>query len=133
MPDLTAKQFVTRLAPLSSRDHVKKAQPHLEGGPKDRSDIDVSIGARMGDVFALAKEFTDMPLDEVEARTREDCHHDLMSIGAASTRWVPRRRPAASAPIELVADRLLGARDLLSSLLDAPTSLGFHFAGQGPP
>jgi hypothetical protein len=68
--------------PLGSPDHVKKARRHLKPGLKDHSDLDVSIGARMGDVFALAKEFTELPLDEVEVLLESPVHE--VRVGAVS-------------------------------------------------
>ena len=53
---LTAEQFVKRLKTLRSSKTLK-ALEHLASGADD-----VVIGVRMGQVFALAKEFMDMPL-----------------------------------------------------------------------
>jgi 3-methyladenine DNA glycosylase AlkD len=63
---LNAGRFIERLMPLGKPDQVTKARRHLKPGSKNPVDLHVSIGARMGDVFALAKEFAQMPLDEVE-------------------------------------------------------------------
>jgi 3-methyladenine DNA glycosylase AlkD len=79
---LNANQFIERLTPLGSPEDVKKAQRYLKPGLKDCGDVDVSIGARMGDVFALAKEFTDMPLDEVEVLLDSPVHE--VRVGAVS-------------------------------------------------
>ena len=95
---LNATQFVERLTPLGSPEHVKKAQRYLEPGVKDRGSADISIGARMGDVFALAKEFTDMPLDEVEVLLGSSVHEvrvgavSIMDFQARSKRTAPGRR-----------------------------------------
>ncbi|MEP6896719.1 MAG: DNA alkylation repair protein [Chloroflexota bacterium] len=56
----TAKQFVERLRELRS-PQTANAHDHLASGQED-----VIMGVRMGQVFALAKEFMDMELDEVE-------------------------------------------------------------------
>ena len=79
---LNANRFIERLTPLGPPEHVKKAQRYLEPGLKDHGDVDVSIGARMGDVFALAKEFTEMPLDEVEVLLDSPVHE--VRVGAVS-------------------------------------------------
>ena len=95
---LNANQFIERLTPLGSPEHVKKAQRYLEPGLKDRGGVDVSIGARMGDVFALAKEFTDMPLDEVEVLLDSPVHEvrvgavSIMDFQARNKRTPPKRR-----------------------------------------
>ena len=79
---MNANRFIERLTPLGPPENVKKAQRYLEPGLKDHGDVDVSIGARMGDVFALAKEFTDMPLDEVEVLLDSPVHE--VRVGAVS-------------------------------------------------
>ena len=95
---MNATQFVERLTPLGSPERVKKAQRYLEPGVKDRGSADISIGARMGDVFALAKEFTDMPLDEVEVLLGSSVHEvrvgavSIMDFQARSKRTAPGRR-----------------------------------------
>ena len=72
----TAKQFAERLEALRSPT-VAKAHGHLAS-----DDDDAILGVRMGQVFALAKEFMDMPLDEVE-RMLESPFHE-MRVGAVS-------------------------------------------------
>ena len=74
--ELTAKQFVERLKALSSKQ-AAKAQGHLAS---DKTDA--IIGVRMGQVFALAKEFMDMELDEVEKMLESPFHE--MRVGAVS-------------------------------------------------
>lgn len=95
---LNATLFIERLTPLGPPERVKKAQRYLKPGLKDYGDVDVSIGARMGDVFALAKEFTDMPLDEVEVLLDCPVHEvrvgavSIMDFQARSKRTPPKRR-----------------------------------------
>ena len=72
----TAKQFAERLEALRLPT-VAKAHGHLAS-----DDDDAILGVRMGQVFALAKEFMDMPLDEVE-RMLESPFHE-MRVGAVS-------------------------------------------------
>ena len=79
--ELDAARFIERLTPLGSREQVEEARRYLKPGVKDRGD-DVSIGARMGDVFKLAKEFTDMPLDQVEVLLESPVHE--VRVGAVS-------------------------------------------------
>ena len=74
------------------------AQRYLEPAVSGSPDLDVSIGARMGDIFALAKEFTDMPLDEVEILLNSAVHDvrvgavSIMDFQARSKRTSPERR-----------------------------------------
>ena len=73
---LTADEFVKRLNTLSSSS-VAKSHNHLAS-----DDRDVILGVRMGQVFALAKEFMDMPLGEVEKLLESTIHE--ARVGAVS-------------------------------------------------
>jgi 3-methyladenine DNA glycosylase AlkD len=96
--ELNANRFIDQLTPLGSSERVKEARRYLGPGVKDRGDVDVSIGARMGDVFALAKEFTDMPLDEVGVLLDSGVHEvrvgavSIMDFQARNKRTSPERR-----------------------------------------
>ena len=68
--------------PLGSPKTVEQARRYLKPGPKHPADLDISIGARMGDVFALAKEFAEMPLDQVEVLLESPVHE--ARVGAVS-------------------------------------------------
>jgi 3-methyladenine DNA glycosylase AlkD len=73
---LNADEFLSRLEALRSPE-VAKSHTHLA------SDLDdVIIGVRMGQVFALAKEFMGMPLDEVEKLLESPIHE--ARVGAVS-------------------------------------------------
>ena len=72
----TAKQFAERLEALRSPT-VAKSHSHLASDNND-----AILGVRMGQVFALAKEFMDMPLDEVESLLESPTHE--MRVGAVS-------------------------------------------------
>ena len=73
---VTAKEFVETLKTYHSPRAVK-ANDHLI------LDLDdVSIGVRMGQVFALAKEFMDMPPDEIEKLLESGIHE--VRVGAVS-------------------------------------------------
>lgn len=75
-PLLTSAEFLKRLKALHS-PAVAKAHAHLA------NDNDNAIlGVRMGQVFALAKEFMSMELDEVEAMLESPIHE--MRVGAVS-------------------------------------------------
>jgi len=73
---MTADQFLLRLKKLLS-PAVAKSHSHLAADADD-----VVMGVRMGQVFALAKEFMDMPLDEVETMLESPIHE--MRVGAVS-------------------------------------------------
>ena len=73
---LTAKEFVEKLKTYHSPQAVE-ANDHLAA---DQDDI--SIGVRMGQVFALAKEYIDMPLEEIEKLLESSVHE--VRVGAVS-------------------------------------------------
>jgi 3-methyladenine DNA glycosylase AlkD len=73
---LTVGEFLKRLKTLRS-SAVAKSHSHL-ASDKD----DVILGVRMGQVFALAKEFMNMELDEVEKMLESPIHE--MRVGAVS-------------------------------------------------
>jgi 3-methyladenine DNA glycosylase AlkD len=73
---LTADEFLKRLKVLRS-----SAVARSHGGLAFDQD-DGSLGVRMGQVFALAKEFMAMPLEEIETMLESSIHE--MRVGAVS-------------------------------------------------
>jgi 3-methyladenine DNA glycosylase AlkD len=73
---LTAVEFLKRLEAINSTA-VAKSHSHLAADSDD-----AILGVRMGQVFALAKEFMAMPLDEVETMLESPIHE--MRVGAVS-------------------------------------------------
>jgi 3-methyladenine DNA glycosylase AlkD len=73
---MKANEFLKRLKALRSPT-VAKSHSHLAS-----DDDDAILGVRMGQVFALAKEFISMPLDEVEKMLGSPIHE--MRVGAVS-------------------------------------------------
>lgn len=73
---MNANDFLRRLKALSS-PAVAKSHSHLAS-----NEDDAILGVRMGRVFALAKEFMSMELDEVEAMLESPIHE--MRVGAVS-------------------------------------------------
>ncbi len=73
---MNADVFLKRLKALRS-PAVAKSHGHLAS-----NEDDAILGIRMGQIFALAKEFIDMPLDEVETMLESPFHE--MRVGAVS-------------------------------------------------
>ena len=63
---ITAAQFLKKLKTYSSAKEVEKTQRYFKTGQGEYGEGDKFIGVRMGQLFALAKEFIDLPLDEIE-------------------------------------------------------------------
>ncbi|HZX74175.1 MAG TPA: DNA alkylation repair protein, partial [Cyclobacteriaceae bacterium] len=63
--ELTARHFIEKLKSLQSAAELEKIQRYFKTGEGTYSEGDVFIGVRMGSLFALAKEFGDMPVKEL--------------------------------------------------------------------
>ena len=69
-----AKTFLSRLHALQSDDELRKIQRYFKSGEGEYGDGDTFIGVRMGQLFALAKEFVDMAPAEIERLMESDIH-----------------------------------------------------------
>ena len=68
---LTANQFIKKLKLLRSAAHLKQIQRYFKSGAGEYGEGDKFIGVRMGQVFALAKEFIEMPAGRNRKATRQ--------------------------------------------------------------
>lgn len=82
---ITANQFIEGLKTYLSPEKVSKYQDALAQGKGD-----TSIDVRMGQVFALAKEFIDLPLGEIEVLLEGPVHE--VRVGAVSIMDFQARR-----------------------------------------
>jgi len=71
---LTAKRFIVRLKEHQSDDELRKILRYFKSGKGEYGEGDTFIGVRMGTVFALAKEFVDMPPAEIETLMESPIH-----------------------------------------------------------
>jgi 3-methyladenine DNA glycosylase AlkD len=72
--DVSAARFVERLESYRSQAELKKSQGYFKSDEGQRGEGDVFIGVRMGQVFALAKEFIEMPPSEIEKLLESRVH-----------------------------------------------------------
>jgi 3-methyladenine DNA glycosylase AlkD len=79
---ITASEFTKRLKALQSDDELRKIQRYFKSDTNSQSKDDYFIGVRMGSIFELAREFSDMPADEIE-KLMESPIHELRA-GAMS-------------------------------------------------
>lgn len=77
-----AEQFVERLQSFLSPEDLEKFKRRLKTAKNRKEDVDLSMGVRMGQVFALAKEFMDLSTAEIE-KLLESPVHDVR-LGAVS-------------------------------------------------
>jgi 3-methyladenine DNA glycosylase AlkD len=80
--DFSAKEFIVRLKKLQSPKELEKIQRYFKPGKGEYTEGDKFMGVRMGQVFALAKEFIDMELVEIEKLLEHPIHE--MRVGAVS-------------------------------------------------
>lgn len=75
MPEtITADRFVERLEAHRSPEEAEKYLRYFKTGEGQYGEGDVFMGVRMGQVFALAKEFVEMPPDEIEKLLESPIH-----------------------------------------------------------
>jgi 3-methyladenine DNA glycosylase AlkD len=93
---LTAERFVERLEGYVSPEETDEVKRYFKLAPGDYGEGDVFVGVRMRDVFALAKEFMDMPTDEIEQLLASPIHE--VRAGALSIMDKAARRGRTSDP-----------------------------------
>lgn len=80
--NLTAQEFVKRLQAHQSNVELIKIQRYFKSGAGEYGHGDQFLGVRMGQVFALAKEFIAMPPPEIEKLLLNPLHE--VRAGAVS-------------------------------------------------
>jgi 3-methyladenine DNA glycosylase AlkD len=89
--DINAKRFVEKLKAHRSAEELKKIQRYFKSGEGQYGEGDEFMGVRMGQVFALAKEFIDVPLAEIEKLLESPIHE--VRVGAVSIMdWQARNK-----------------------------------------
>ena len=87
----SAKLFVETLQSYLAPEQLKRYQRDLKNAQGREQEVDVSMGVRMAQVFALAKEFIDMPPAEIETLLESPVHD--VRVGAVSIMdWQARSR-----------------------------------------
>lgn len=71
LTDYTAKGFVERLEAHRSPAELVKIQRYFKS---NENEVDLFMGVRMGQVFSLAREFMNMPLNEIEKLLKNAIH-----------------------------------------------------------
>ena len=79
---INAKQFIERLKAHQSDEELKKIQRYFKSGEGQYGEGDQFIGIKMGQLFALAKEFNGMPINEIEKLLESPIHE--VRAGAVS-------------------------------------------------
>jgi DNA alkylation repair enzyme len=94
----TAEAFLAKLEALASPVERDNIQRYFNAGEDADPTADVVLGVRMGEVFALAKEFIDLPPDQLDRLLASPIHQvragglSVMGKQASRTRTPERRR-----------------------------------------
>lgn len=80
--ELSAKNFIERLKSYQSDEELKKIQRYFKTEKGEYSYGDKFMGVKMGNLFALAKEFGEMPVKEIEKLLESPIHE--VRAGAVS-------------------------------------------------
>jgi hypothetical protein len=80
--ELTAKKFIERLKAHQSDDELKKIQRYFKSTEGDYGYGDKFMGVKMGTLFAIAKDFGEMPIEEIEKLLESPIHE--VRAGAVS-------------------------------------------------
>jgi hypothetical protein len=124
--NINAEQFVKKLKTYSSPVEQKKYQRYFKF-----DEDNVFIGVRMGQVFALAKEFIDMPPDEIEKLLESPIHE--VRVGAVSIMdWLARSKKTSEERRKELFDLYIRRHDRINNwdLVDrsAPYVVGGYLA-----
>jgi 3-methyladenine DNA glycosylase AlkD len=128
--DPTAERFVHELSDHQSDEELRKIKRYFKSGNGQYGQGDVFLGVRMGDVFKLAKQFIEMPPEEIE-RLLESPLHEVRAGGCSiMAKQAARKRTPESRRADLYAlylrrhDRInnwdlvdLAARDVVGAYL----------------
>ena len=71
---LSATEFTKSLKALQSDDELRKIQRYFKPDTNGQSKEDYFIGVRMGSLFGLAKQYVDMPVDQIEKLMESPIH-----------------------------------------------------------
>ena len=93
---MNAKRFVEKLKTHRSPDELKKIQRYFKSGEGEYGEGDEFIGVRMGQVFALAKEFIDMSLEQIE-KLLESPIHEVRAGAISIMDWQARNKKTPEA------------------------------------
>jgi 3-methyladenine DNA glycosylase AlkD len=93
---ISAARFIKKLKTYSAPEEVEKIQRYFKSGKGEYGEGDKFIGVRMGQLFALAKEFIDMPPDEIE-KLLESPIHEVRAGGVSIMGKQVRRKKTPEA------------------------------------
>jgi 3-methyladenine DNA glycosylase AlkD len=97
----TAQRFIEELETHRSPEEREKYRRYFKTGEGQYGEGDVFIGVRMGQVFSLAREFIDMPPDEIEELLESEVHEARAGAMSIMDKQGRRKRTPESLMKEL--------------------------------
>jgi 3-methyladenine DNA glycosylase AlkD len=111
---MTAAEFVKKLKAYSSPEELKKIQRYFKTGEGDYGEGDEFMGVQMGKIFALAKEFIEMPPSEIEKLLESPIHE--VRVGAVSIMdWQARSKKTPESRRKELFDLYLKRHDRINN------------------
>jgi 3-methyladenine DNA glycosylase AlkD len=110
---LTAKEFIVQLKKHQSDEELKKIERYFKSDDT-YSKGDKFIGVRMGQVFALAKEFIAMELDEVE-KLLEHAIHEVRVGGVSIMDFQARQKKLPETKRKALFDLYINRHDRINN------------------
>ena len=111
---MNAKRFVEKLKTHRSPDELKKIQGYFKSGEGEYGEGDEFIGVRMGQVFALAKEFIDMSPEQIE-KLLESPIHEVRAGAVSIMDWQARNKKTPEARRKELFDLYMRRHDRINN------------------
>src|SRR5262245_47954804 len=132
-PEFTAARFVAKLTALRSAGERKNIQRYFKSGAGEYGEGDQFIGVRMGQVFALARDFTGMTPAEIE-KLLESPIHEVRAGAVSIMDFQARNRKTSAERRKELFDLYLRRHDRINNwdLVDrrAPCVVGGYLANK---
>jgi hypothetical protein len=111
---MSAEQFVEKLVAYRSPAEAEKYRRYFKTGVGEYGDGDVFMGVRMGQIFALAKEFIGRPLSDIETLLESPIHE--VRVGAVSMMdWQARSNKTSEEQRKPLFDLYIGRHDRINN------------------
>jgi len=145
--DATASEFVARLEAIASKDEVEKVARFFHGDGADGGAATRVLGVPIGKVFPVAKEFTEVSLDEIEMLL-ESPYYEVRMGAVSIMDFQARAKSTEPAHREALFDLYLRRHDRIDNwdlvdraaphvvggwLFDRPRDVLYELAGSANP
>lgn len=112
--NLSAAAFIKELKAHSSPEELRKIQRYFKSGEGEYGEGDEFMGVKMGQVFALAKEFIEMSPGEIEKLLESQIHE--VRVGAVSIMdWQARSKKTPESRRKELFDLYLRRHDRINN------------------